>query len=54
MVSTIGEQPLHNPRLQVESRQACIGQMNALDLEAPRLMDIAVSLNRVCGLKSAG
>jgi glyoxylase-like metal-dependent hydrolase (beta-lactamase superfamily II) len=53
MVSTIAEELQHNPRLQVESRQAYIDQMNALDLEAPRLMDIAVPANRACGLKSA-
>ncbi len=52
-VSTIGEELRHNPRLQVESRQAYIDQMNALDLEAPGLMDIAVPANRACGMKSA-
>ncbi len=53
MVSTIGEELQYNPRLQVESRRAYIDQMNALDLEAPELMDIAVPANRMCGLKSA-
>lgn len=50
-VSTIGEEARHNPRLQVESKQAYIDQMNALDLDDPRLMDIAVPANRSCGLK---
>ena len=52
-VSTIGEELRHNPRLQVESRQAYIDQMNALDLDDPRLMDIAVPANRACGMKVA-
>ena len=52
-VSTIGEELQHNPRLQVESRQAYIDQMNALDLDDPRLMDIAVPANRTCGMKVA-
>lgn len=52
-VSTIAEELQHNPRLQVESRQAYIDQMNALDLDDPRLMDIAVPANRSCGMKVA-
>ena len=52
-VSTIGEEEEHNPRLQVDGKQAYIDQMNALDLDDPRLMDIAVPANRSCGLKSA-
>ena len=52
-VSTIGEEAQHNPRLQVDSKQAYIDQMNALDLDDPRLMDIAVPANRGCGLKTA-
>jgi glyoxylase-like metal-dependent hydrolase (beta-lactamase superfamily II) len=52
-VSTIGEELQHNPRLQVETRQAYIDQMNALDLDDPRLMDIAVPANRTCGMKVA-
>ena len=53
MVSTIGEEAKFNPRLQVASKQAYIDQMNALDLDDPRLMDIAVPANRSCGLKTA-
>lgn len=52
-VSTIGEELRHNPRLQVSDRQAYIDQMNALELEDPRLMDIAVPANRACGIASA-
>jgi glyoxylase-like metal-dependent hydrolase (beta-lactamase superfamily II) len=52
-VSTIGEEAQHNPRLQVDSKQAYIDQMNALDLDDPRLMDVAVPANRSCGLKTA-
>ncbi len=52
-VSTIGEELQHNPRLQVDSRQAYIEQMNALDLDDPKLMDIAVPANRSCGMKIA-
>ena len=52
-VSTIGEELCHNPRLQVPSKQAYIDQMNALDLDDPRLMDIAVPANRSCGLNLA-
>ena len=52
-VSTIGEEAQHNPRLQVDSKQAYIDRMNALDLNDPRLMDIAVPANRCCGMKTA-
>ena len=49
-VSTIGEEKRHNPRLQVSGKQAYIDQMNALELDDPRLMDIAVPANRACGV----
>lgn len=51
--SSIAEERLHNPRLQVESRQAYIDQMNSLDLEPPRLIDVAVPANRRCGVRMA-
>ena len=51
--SSIGEEKRHNPRLQVKSRQAYIDQMNALDLDPPRLIDVAVPANRACGLTMA-
>ena len=50
--SSIGEERRHNPRLQVKSRQAYIDQMNALDLDPPQLIDVAVPANRRCGLTS--
>lgn len=52
-VSTIGEEKRHNPRLQVRDKRAYIDLMNGLELDDPRLMDIAVPANRSCGLKSA-
>jgi len=52
-VSSIGEEKRHNPRLQVEDKQAYVDLMNGLVLESPRLMDIAVPANRSCGLQSA-
>ena len=52
-VSTIGEERQFNPRLQVEDRQAYIDQMNALVLDDPKLMDIAVPANRSCGVHKA-
>ena len=52
-VSTIGEERRHNPRLQVPGRQAYIDLMNGLQLDDPRLMDIAVPANRACGLTQA-
>ena len=52
-VSTIGEEKRYNPRLQVSSRQAYIDLMNGLELDAPRLMDIAVPANRACGVLDA-
>lgn len=52
-VSTIGEERRHNPRLQVESKQAYVDLMNALDLPNPRLMDVAVPANRGCGVQTA-
>jgi glyoxylase-like metal-dependent hydrolase (beta-lactamase superfamily II) len=52
-VSTIGEEKRYNPRLQVTNKQAYIDLMNSLELDNPRLMDIAVPANRSCGLKSA-
>jgi hypothetical protein len=51
--SSIGEEKRHNPRLQVNSRQAYIDQMDALDLDPPQLIDVAVPANRSCGLQMA-
>ncbi len=52
-VSTIGEETRHNPRLQVSGMQAYVDLMNGLELDAPRLMDIAVPANRACGMAQA-
>lgn len=48
--STIGEERIYNPRLQVASRDEYIAQMNGLSLQPPRMMDVAVPANRSCGL----
>ena len=53
-VSTIGEELLFNPRLQVSNKQAYVEMMNGLQLEAPRLMDIALPGNQHCGLPPSG
>jgi sulfur dioxygenase len=51
--STIGVERQFNPRLQVDSREAYVDQMNALALDPPRLIDIAVPANRAGGLDVA-
>ena len=51
--SSIIEEKLHNPRLQVGSRDEYIDQMNSLVLEPPKLINEAVPANRSCGLKMA-
>lgn len=48
-VSTIREERMHNPRLQVASEAAYVDLMNGLDLPDPALMDIAVPANLACG-----
>lgn len=53
MVSTIGEEKRHNPRLQASGKQAYIDLMNALELDNPQLMDVAVPANRACGILNA-
>ena len=49
MVSTIGEERQHNPRLQLTELRIYVEFMNNLDLPDPRLMDIAIPANRACG-----
>ena len=51
--SSIGEEKRHNPRLQVSDKQAYIDLMNGLELDNPKLMDIAVPANRSCGKQKA-
>jgi glyoxylase-like metal-dependent hydrolase (beta-lactamase superfamily II) len=47
--STIREEKLYNPRLQVPSRAAYVTQMQSLELQPPAKIDIAVPANRACG-----
>ncbi len=48
-ISTIGEEKRYNPRLQVSSEQEYVDLMNGLELEDPKLMDVAVPSNLACG-----
>ena len=48
-VSTIKEEKAFNPRLQVKSKEEYINIMKHLDLEKPKLIDIAVPANLRCG-----
>jgi sulfur dioxygenase len=48
-VSTIGEERAHNPRLQIDSPEAYVAQMAALNLPNPKMMDIAVPANLAIG-----
>jgi sulfur dioxygenase len=49
-VSTIREERLYNPRVQVASRDDYVTLMNGLNLPYPKLMGVAVPENRRCGL----
>ena len=44
-VSTVGEQKKNNPRLQVNSIEEYTNLMNNLNLENPKMMDVAVPAN---------
>ncbi|HNE25708.1 MAG TPA: MBL fold metallo-hydrolase [Pseudomonadales bacterium] len=48
-VSSIDEEAQHNPRIRLPSRDAFITHMNNLKLPNPKLMDVAVPANRLCG-----
>ncbi len=48
-VSTIGEERAHNPRLQVTSEAEYVALMRNLKLAHPKLMDVAVPANLICG-----
>ncbi len=50
-VSTIGEEKLHNPRLQVADEAAYIQLMDNLNLDNPRMMDVAVPANQKVALR---
>jgi sulfur dioxygenase len=49
-VSTIGEERLYNPRLQVKSAQEYVDLMSNLHLTNPKMMDVAVPANMKQGL----
>jgi len=49
-VSTIGEERLFNPRLQVKSVEEYVDLMNNLNLPNPKMMDVAVPANMHIGL----
>jgi glyoxylase-like metal-dependent hydrolase (beta-lactamase superfamily II)/rhodanese-related sulfurtransferase len=49
-VSTIGEERLFNPRLQVKSVEEYVDLMNNLKLPNPKMMDVAVPANMHIGL----
>jgi glyoxylase-like metal-dependent hydrolase (beta-lactamase superfamily II) len=53
IVSTIGEEKRHNPRLQVQSKDEYMRLMSSLKIPNPRLMDIAVPANVACGRRAA-
>jgi sulfur dioxygenase len=50
-VSTLGEEQRWNPRLQVSSADEYAEIMNNLELDDPKLMDVAVPANLRCGRK---
>src|ERR1700684_862203 len=52
-VSTIGEEKLYNPRLQVRSADEYADLMNNLNLSNPKMMDVAVPANMRQGLVQA-
>lgn len=49
-VSSIREEKLYNPRMQVKSVEEFVELMNNLNLPKPKKIDIAVPLNRLNGL----
>ncbi|HEY6254275.1 MAG TPA: MBL fold metallo-hydrolase [Xanthobacteraceae bacterium] len=49
-VSSIGEERLFNPRLQVKSVEQYVDLMNSLNLPNPKMMDVAVPANMRVGL----
>lgn len=50
--STIGEEKKFNPRLQVRSAEEYANIMNQLNLDKPKLIDVAVPANLNCGLNN--
>ncbi len=53
VVSTIGEEKAHNPRLQVRTEREYVELMRGLKLSNPKLMDVAVPANLACGVGAA-
>lgn len=51
--STIIEEKSHNPRLQIQPKTDFIEHMNNLNLPDPKMMDIAVPANLMCGKMKA-
>lgn len=51
MVSTIAEERLYNPRLQVSTPEEYAEIMDNLNLPQPEMIDVAVPANLLCGLK---
>jgi sulfur dioxygenase len=49
-VSTIGEERVYNPRLQVKSAEEYVELMNSLKLVNPKMMDVAVPANMKVGI----
>ncbi|RKH50154.1 MBL fold metallo-hydrolase [Corallococcus interemptor] len=49
MVTSIGEEKRHNPRVAGKSREEFIAIMENLHLPKPKKIDIAVPANRACG-----
>lgn len=49
-VSCVGQEKTLNPRLVNQSRNTFIAMMAALNLPKPKMIDIAVPLNRRCGI----
>jgi len=49
MVTTIGEEKRHNPRLAGKSKEEFVHIMNNLNLPRPKKIDVAVPANRACG-----
>ncbi len=49
-VSSIGQERSINPRLAFKSRDEFIQIMNNLNLPKPKLIDVAVPANRMCGI----
>ena len=47
--STIKKEKLYNPRLQVKNRNEYVNIMNNLNLPTPKLMDIAIPINKLGG-----